>query len=139
MYAESRRHAAGNRNQRIAPDITILELTGKIALGRESQRIETLVQDLLLQNERKIIFDLTCADHVDSTGIGVMAYCFGTLNRCGGEFRVAGAHGKVLHLLQITHLDKVLPLCATVEAACISMSAKPQATPPALIHPNEPE
>jgi anti-sigma B factor antagonist len=111
--------------KRIAPDITILELTGKIALGRESQRIETLVQDLLRQSERKIIFDLTRVDHMDSTGIGVMAYCFGTLNRCGGEFRVAGANGKVLHLLQITHLDKVLPLSATVEAACTSLGAKP--------------
>ena len=99
--------------KRIAPDITILELTGKIALGRESQRIETLVQDLLRQNERKIIFDLTRVDHMDSTGIGVMAYCFGTLNRCGGEFRVAGANGKVL------------PLSATVEAACTSLGAKP--------------
>ena len=113
--------------KRIAPDITLLELTGKIALGRESQKIETLVQDLLRQNERKIIFDLSRVDHMDSTGIGVMAYCFGTLNRCGGEFRVAGAQGKVLHLLQITHLDKVLPLCATVEGACASMGAKPRA------------
>ena len=73
--------------KRIVPDITLLELTGKIALGRESQKIETLVQDLLRQNERKIIFDLARVDHMDSTGIGVMAYCFGTLNRCGGEFR----------------------------------------------------
>jgi|GEM_PF-960475 len=111
--------------KRIAPDITLLELAGKISLGRESQKIETVVQDLLRQNERKLIFDLARVDHMDSTGIGVMAYCFGTLNRCGGEFRIAGAHGKVLHLLQITHLDKVLPLCTTVEAACTSMGARP--------------
>ncbi len=110
--------------RRIAPDITLLELAGKISLGRESQKVETVVQDLLRQNERKIIFDIAHVDHMDSTGIGVMAYCFGTLNRCGGEFRVAGAHGKVLHLLQITHLDKVLPLCPTVEAACASMGGK---------------
>ncbi|MBZ5593169.1 MAG: STAS domain-containing protein [Acidobacteriia bacterium] len=110
--------------KRVAPDVTVLELTGKIALGRESQKIETLVQDLLRQNEKKIVFDISRVDHVDSTGIGVMAYCFGTLNRCGGEFRLAGASGKVLHLLQITHLDKVLPLCASVEDACQSLGIK---------------
>ena len=30
----------------IAPDITVVELIGRLALGRESQRIETLVDDL---------------------------------------------------------------------------------------------
>ena len=97
---------------------------GKISLGRESQKIETLVQDLLRQNEKKLVFDMTRVDHMDSTGIGIMAYCFGTLNPCGGELRLAGATGKVLHLLQITHLDKVLPLYDSVGAACASLGAE---------------
>jgi anti-sigma B factor antagonist len=111
--------------KRIAPDITLLELAGKIALGRESQKIETLVQDLLRQNEKRIIFDISRVDHMDSTGIGIIAYCFGTLNRSGGDMRITGATGKVLHLLQITRLDNVLPLCASVEEARASMTAKP--------------
>ena len=108
----------------IEPDITLLAMVGKIALGRESQKIEMLVQDLLRQNQKKLIFDLSGVDHMDSTGIGIMAYCFGTLNRCGGELRVVGAAGKVLHLLQITHLDNVLPLYPSVEAACRSMGPR---------------
>jgi anti-sigma B factor antagonist len=107
--------------RRIPPDITLIELAGKIALGRESSKIEALVQDLLRQNERKLVFDISRVDHIDSTGIGIMAYCFGTLNRSGGEMRLAGATGKVLHLLQITHLDRVLPLDASVESACASL------------------
>jgi len=111
--------------RRMEPDITLLELTGKISLGRESQRIETLVQDLLRQNERKIILDISRVDHLDSTGIGILAYCYGTVNRSNGELRITGATGKVLHLLQITRLDSVLPLCSSVEAACASLGAKP--------------
>jgi|SRR5690349_17666534 anti-sigma B factor antagonist len=111
--------------KRIAPDITLLELVGKISLGRESQRIETMVQDLLRQNEKKIIFDVSRVDHMDSTGIGIIAYCFGTLNRSGGEMRIAGAAGKVLHLLQITRLDNVLPLCGSIEEARASMAGRP--------------
>jgi len=112
-------------SRRIEPDITLLELTGKISLGRESQRIETLVQDLLRQNERKIILDISRVDHLDSTGIGILAYCYGTVNRSNGELRIAGASGKVLHLLQITRLDTVLPLCNSVEAALAALGAKP--------------
>jgi anti-sigma B factor antagonist len=111
--------------KRIAPDITVLELTGTIALGRDSQKVETVVQDLLRHDEKKIIFDLSRVGHIDSTGIGILAYCFGTLNRCGGELRIAGASGKVMHLLQITRLDKVLPLSDSVEASCASLGAKP--------------
>lgn len=111
--------------RRIEPDITLLELAGKISLGRESQRIEVVVQDLLRQEAKKIILDISRVDHLDSTGIGILAYCYGTVNRSNGELRIAGASGKVLHLLQITRLDKVLPLCDSVEAACSSLSAKP--------------
>jgi anti-sigma B factor antagonist len=111
--------------RRIAPDVTVLEMVGKIALGRESQRVETVVQDLLRQNDRRLIFDLSRVTHMDSTGIGVLAYCFGTLNRCGGEMRVAGASGKVLHLLQITRLDTVLPLHPSVDAAFASLGVTP--------------
>jgi anti-sigma B factor antagonist len=113
--------------RRIPPDVTLLEMAGKIALGRESRRVEALVQDLLRQDEKRLIFDLSRVTHMDSTGIGVMAYCFGTLNRCGGALRVAGATGKVLHLLQITRLDAILPLYPSVDAACASLGVKPPA------------
>jgi len=111
--------------RRIEPDITVLALAGKISLGRESQRIEALVQDLLRQDQKKIILDISRVDHVDSTGIGILAYCYGTVNRSSGDLRIAGAGGKVLHLLQITRLDGVLPLCDSVEAACARLGAKP--------------
>jgi anti-sigma B factor antagonist len=122
VYAEATPMSLEIETKHIEPDITLLTLVGKISMGRESQRIETLVQDLLRQNQRKLIFDISGVDHMDSTGIGAMAYCFGTLNRSGGELRVAGASGKVLHLLQITRLDSVLPMCASVEVACQSLS-----------------
>lgn len=110
--------------RRIESGIVVLELTGKISLGRESQRIETVVQDLLRQDEKKIVLDISRVDHMDSTGIGILAYCYGTINRSGGDLRIAGASGKVLHLLQITRLDGVLPLSNTVEAACASLGTE---------------
>jgi anti-sigma B factor antagonist len=102
---------------RIEPDIMLLSFTGKIALGRESQRIETLVRDFRDQNEKKFIFDITHVDHLDSTGIGIIAFCFGTLARSGGALRIAGAQGKVLQLFQVTRLDTILSLYPTVEDA----------------------
>jgi anti-sigma B factor antagonist len=111
--------------RQIPPDITVMVLGGKIAMGRESQRIEMAVQEMLRLNQKKLILDITGVEHVDSTGIGILAYCFGTLTRAGGALRVVGAGGKVLHLLQITRLTSVLPLAASIEEACQSMSGQP--------------
>ena len=38
--------------RRIEPDITVLTLTGKITMGRECQKVEQTVQELLKQNAK---------------------------------------------------------------------------------------
>lgn len=113
--------------KQVEPDIIVLELTGKITLGRESQRLEALVKDLLQQNVRKLIFDLTAVDYVDSSGMGIVAFCYGAMREAGGQFRVAGAGGKVQNLFKITRLDTVLPVYPTVAAACEGLTATGQA------------
>jgi anti-sigma B factor antagonist len=109
--------------RRIEPDITVLTLTGKITMGRECQKVEQAVQELLKQNAKKLILDITAVDHIDSTGIGILAYGFGAVTRSGGVLKVVGAGGKVLHVLQITRLTSVLPLCDTIDAACKSLAS----------------
>jgi anti-sigma B factor antagonist len=109
--------------RRIEPDITVLTLTGKITMGRECQKVEQTVKDLLQQNFKKLIFDITAVDHIDSTGVGILAYGFGAVTRAGGILRVVGAGGKVLHVLQITRLTSVLPLCDSIDAACKSFAS----------------
>jgi anti-anti-sigma factor len=104
--------------KQIDPDITVLEFTGKISLGRESQRIETLVNELLAQKVSKLIFDLSRVDYIDSAGLGIMTYCYGAMKTAGGVFRLAGATGRVLKLFQFTHLDNHFPFYDSVQSAC---------------------
>ena len=103
--------------RKLDPDITVLALTGKVTMGRESQRIEPLVNDLLRQDQKKIIFDVSGVDYMDSTGIGIIAYCSATVAQAGGKLHLAGAGGKVEHLLNATRLANIISCHATVEAA----------------------
>src|SRR2546423_10957110 len=89
--------------KQIDPDITVLEFTGKISLGRESQRIETMVNELLAQKDSRLIFDLSRVDYIDSAGLGIMTYCYGSIKSARGTFRLAGANGRDLKLVQVTH------------------------------------
>src|SRR5436309_4499556 len=97
------------QTKRIEPDIVVLEFTGRIMMGEESQAVEKLVDDQLRQDERKIIIDLSGVDYIDSTGLGVIAHCFSAATRARGRLVVAGASGQVRHGLRTTKLDDILP------------------------------
>jgi anti-sigma B factor antagonist len=108
--------------KKIEPDVNVLELTGKITLGRESQKIEWTVDELLGKNEKKFIFDLSKIDYVDSSGLGIIVSCSGKVKKAGGSLRVVGAHNRVLQIFKMTGLDAVLICCPTMAEAVASSS-----------------
>ena len=101
----------------MAPDITVVELTGRLALGRECQRIETLVDDLVKRGSLRVIFDMTGVDHMDSAGIGMLALATGKLKEAGGSMVIVAPEGKVLQLLNLTQLTAIVKVCPTLDAA----------------------
>ena len=103
--------------KRIEPDIVLVEIAGRIILGPECQQIEWLIANLLLENEKKIIFDISGVNYVDSTGVGIIILCFGRVMKAGGELRVAGAKGIVKELLKMVKADIIMPLYPTAAAA----------------------
>jgi anti-sigma B factor antagonist len=108
------------------PDITVVELTGRITLGRESSQIETNVVKLLNEGVRRFVIDLTKIEYIDSTGIGIIAYCFGKISQAGAESRVSGATGLVMDLFRITRLDSVIQFFPDVPSACESFKTAGQ-------------
>ena len=104
--------------KQVEPDITVLAFTGKITIGRESQRIEMLVKDLIAQNKKKLVFDLSGVGYIDSSGLGIVTFCSAAIAEAGGALRVAGAQGLAERLFQVTKLDKIIGFYPTVDAAC---------------------
>ncbi len=78
----------------IAPDITVVELIGRLGLGQESQRIETLVDDLARRGSTRVIFDMTAVEYMDSTGLGVLALANGKLKEAGGSLAIVAPGGQ---------------------------------------------
>ena len=104
--------------KQVEPDVTVLMFTGKITLGRESQRIEMLVKELVEQNHKKLVFDLAGVTYIDSTGLGIITFCSAALAEGGGALRVAGASGLAEKLLHMTKLDQIIGLYPTADQAC---------------------
>ncbi|SRR5258706_12535788 len=107
----------------VSPDVMALELAGRLAVGAESQEVQTKIEGLIAQNRKKIILDLTDLKYMDSTGLGTVVSCFTKMRQAGGQLRVAAANKTILNLFKITRLDKVLALDDTVAAAVTSFGA----------------
>lgn len=103
--------------RKIEPDIAVIELTGKLALGPESQRIEAMVEEYAQKGILRVILDMSLVDYIDSAGIGVMALSSGRIKEAGGKLAVVAPEGRVLHLLKLTQLNTIVTVCATVGEA----------------------
>jgi anti-anti-sigma factor len=105
------------------PDVTVIELAGRITLGRESSQIEIQVVKLLNEGSKKLVMDLEKVDYIDSTGIGIIAYCFGKVTQAGASCRVSGARGLVMDLFKITRLDSVIQFFPDAQSAVDSFQS----------------
>ena len=100
----------------VEPDITVVELSGKLALGRESQRIENLIEELVKLGSKRVVLDMSGVDYIDSAGIGMVALAAGKLREAGGKLAVVAPGGRVLHLLTLTQMSTIVSVCPTADA-----------------------
>jgi anti-sigma B factor antagonist len=105
------------QTKHLQPDIVVLEITGRITIGRECKQLEWAVDSLVREKRKKIIFDLTGVAHMDSTGVGIIVMSAGQVKGAGGELRVAGATGHVEQVLKMTNIHQIIGLHPTTVAA----------------------
>ncbi|HXS98016.1 MAG TPA: STAS domain-containing protein [Candidatus Limnocylindrales bacterium] len=102
----------------IEPNIALVELKGKLAIGRESQRVEALTETMVLDGRTRAIFDMSGVDYTDSAGIGMLVLAAGKLKGAGGRLVVVAAPGgRVHHMLALTQINSIVQVCGTVVEA----------------------
>ena len=97
--------------------VTVLELSGRVAIGEASRRIEPEVIAAVNAGAKMVLIDLSGVSYIDSTGVGIMAYCFGKAVRNGADLRIAGAQDNVLNVFQVTRLVNVVPFYPDLNSA----------------------
>jgi anti-sigma B factor antagonist len=110
------------QRKNIEPDIVILEMSGRIAMGSDSQRIEWGLAELLKENHKKVVFDLTDVIYLDSSGVGILMMCHAKLKKAGGALHIAGAQGMVEEVLDITSVNKIVRLYPNADEAAQAFS-----------------
>jgi anti-sigma B factor antagonist len=104
-------------SKNIDPGVAVVTISGRLIFGREVERLEAVVSDLLKQGHTKVIFDMSALDYVDSSGIGTIVSCLTHIKKAGSELRTAGASPRIQRLFTMTGVDKLLTLYPTVTEA----------------------
>ena len=109
------------QTRHLPDDVVVLEVTGRVTLGRDCKELEWTTEKLVQENKNKIIFDLSGVTHIDSTGIGIIVMCSGHIKKAGGQLRVVCSPGHVDQVLKSTSVDKVVQIHSTVAGAAASL------------------
>jgi anti-sigma B factor antagonist len=91
-------------------DVTIVDISGRIALGEESAALRDLVMNLLGKGDRKILLNLAGVNYIDSSGLGALVSAFTSVRKQGGELKLLKLTEKVDNLMEITKMYTVFDI-----------------------------
>jgi anti-sigma B factor antagonist len=103
--------------KQIRPGVVVLEMHDSIQMGPILQRIEKEVDEVMRQNDKWVIFDLSRVTYVDSTGIGTIVRLLARLKKVGGTLRLTGVKDMVEGVLKLTQVNKIIEIYPTVADA----------------------
>jgi anti-sigma B factor antagonist len=87
--------------------VTIIDLSGRIALGEGSALLRKTIRDLVEDGQTRILLNLGDVNYIDSSGIGELVSGFTAVRNRDGELKLLNLTKKVHDLLQITKLFTV--------------------------------
>ena len=107
----------------LKPGIIVLELSGPLQMGVECKQLELAFDQLIGDNHKHVIVDLSKVTKLDSGGLGKLVNCFSRLKTAGGLLRLAGTTRMIDGVLKLAHADQFLKAYPTAVEAGESFSA----------------
>ena len=95
----------------------MVTITGRLAMGAETERLDTTVKSLLQKDQKKFVLDISALDYVDSSGLGMLVSCLTNVRKAGGELKLAGANPRIRRIFAMTGVDTMMPMFDTLADA----------------------
>jgi len=88
-------------------DVTILDLSGDITIGKGDVELRKEIADLVTQDRKKILLNMKKVQFIDSSGIGEIVRSITTVQKNDGQLKLLNLESKVRDLFTITRLITV--------------------------------
>ena len=88
-------------------DISIVDVRGRITVGEGNIMLREVVTGLVENGHKRILLNLQGVEYVDSGGLGELVRTHTTLQKEGGQLKMANVNQRVQELLKLTSLHKV--------------------------------
>jgi anti-sigma B factor antagonist len=85
-------------------DVMILDLKGRLTAGLGDQILRDAIDELLAENRKKILLNLSEVAFVDSAGIGVLVAGLRPARRVGAELKLLNLGERVYSTLDMARL-----------------------------------
>ena len=96
--------------QRDREGVAVLEMNGRITVGKEATALREKVAELVAAGMRNVVFNLASVDYIDSTGLGALVMCSTTLRKIGGNVKLVNLNKRNIELLVMTKLATVFEI-----------------------------
>jgi anti-anti-sigma factor len=93
-------HVEVRQNQ----DVMILDLKGRLTAGLGDQILHDAIDELLAENRRKILLNLSEVAFLDSAGVGELVAGLKTAHRFGAQLKLLNVGARVYSTLDMTRL-----------------------------------
>lgn len=103
---------------RVENEIAILDLEGSLTLGPNLQTLREIAKQTLADHRpRGLVLGVVGLAAVDSAGLGELTVVYTLCSRQGCRVALAGPGQNLKTMLEITHLDGLLPSADSVSSA----------------------
>ena len=102
--------------------VTILELSGRVTLGEESNQLRTKMKDVLGKGKTRLVLDLADVSYIDSAGLGTLVAGYTSAQNQGSNMKLANLTKKFNEQLHITKLVTVFDVYDSVTDAVKSFA-----------------
>lgn len=93
-------------------DVTVVDMDGRLVAGTGDKTLRDTVNQLVADDQRKILLNLSKVRRIDSAGIGELMASVKLAKRFGCDARLLNLQGQVLRILQLSQLLPLLTVYA---------------------------
>lgn len=90
--------------EKFEKNVAILTVNGNMMGGPENTALHEKIKSLIADNIKHVVIDLKGVKWMNSSGLGVLMSCFGSLSQVGGKLKLASVAEKVNSVLMITKM-----------------------------------